>query len=65
MSVDTKNIRNVVLLGHSGCGKTTLSEAMLYESGAVNRMGTIGGMNTMSDYTAIEQGKEVILYFHH
>jgi len=55
MSVDTKNIRNVVLLGHSGCGKTTLSEAMLYESGAISRMGTIAAGNTMSDYTAIEQ----------
>lgn len=55
MSVDTKNIRNVVLLGHSGCGKTTLSEAMLYESGAISRMGTIATGNTMSDYTAIEQ----------
>ena len=55
MSVDTKKIRNVVLLGHSGCGKTTLSEAMLYESGAVTRMGSIAAGNTMSDYTAIEQ----------
>lgn len=55
MSVDTKNIRNVVLLGHSGCGKTTLTEAMLFESGAVSRMGTVTAGNTMSDYTAIEQ----------
>lgn len=55
MSVDTKNIRNVVLLGHSGCGKTTLTEAMLFESGAISRMGTVSGGNTMSDYTPIEQ----------
>ncbi|MBP6447656.1 MAG: elongation factor G [Saprospiraceae bacterium] len=55
MSVDTKNIRNVVLLGHSGCGKTTLTEAMLFESGAISRMGNISGGNTMSDYTPIEQ----------
>jgi elongation factor G len=55
MSVDTKNIRNVVLLGHSGSGKTTLAEAMLFESGAINRMGSIAGRNTISDYTAIEQ----------
>jgi elongation factor G len=55
MSVDTKNIRNVVMLGHSGCGKTTLTEAMLYESGAVNRMGTVAARTTVSDYTAIEQ----------
>lgn len=55
MSIETKNIRNVVLLGHSGSGKTTLSEAMLFESGAISRMGTIGGRNTISDYTTIEQ----------
>ncbi len=55
MSVDTKNIRNVVLLGHSGSGKTTLAEAMLFESGAINRMGTVAGSNTISDYTSIEQ----------
>lgn len=55
MSVDTKNIRNVVLLGHSGSGKTTLAEAMLFESGAINRMGTVAGRNTISDYTSIEQ----------
>ncbi|MGB4959485.1 MAG: elongation factor G [Saprospiraceae bacterium] len=55
MSVETKNIRNVVLLGHSGCGKTTLAEAMLFESGAISRMGAIAGGNTISDYTPIEQ----------
>jgi elongation factor G len=55
MSVDTKNIRNVVLLGHSGSGKTTLAEAMLFESGAISRMGTVAGGNTISDYTTIEQ----------
>jgi len=55
MSVETKNIRNVVLLGHSGSGKTTLAEAMLFESGAINRMGTVIAGNTISDYTAIEQ----------
>lgn len=55
MSVDTKNIRNVVLLGHSGSGKTSLTEAMLLESEAITRMGTIEGGNTLSDYTSIEQ----------
>ncbi|MCE2790171.1 MAG: elongation factor G [Saprospiraceae bacterium] len=55
MSVETKNIRNVVMLGHSGCGKTTLTEAMLFESGAITRMGTVAAGTTVSDYTAIEQ----------
>ncbi len=55
MSVTTKNIRNVVLLGHSGCGKTTLSETMLFEAGAINRRGTVETGTTMSDFSKIEQ----------
>lgn len=55
MGVDTKNLRNVVLLGHSGSGKTLFVESMLYEAGAINRRGTIEGQNTQSDYTKIEQ----------
>ena len=55
MSFDTKNIRNVVLMGHSGCGKTSFAETMLFESGAVSRMGSIAEGNTTSDHTAIER----------
>ena len=55
MGVDTKNLRNVVLLGHSGSGKTLFAETMLFESGAISRRGTIEGQNTVSDYTKIEQ----------
>ncbi len=55
MGVDTKNLRNVVLLGHSGSGKTLFVESMLFESGAITRRGTIDGQNTASDYTKIEQ----------
>ncbi len=55
MSYNTKNIRNVVLLGHSGSGKTSLIEAMLYESKAIGRRGTINDNSTTSDFTSIEQ----------
>lgn len=55
MSVATKDIRNVVLLGHSGSGKTTFAETMLFESGAINRRGNVENQNTTSDYTNIEQ----------
>jgi len=55
MSVETKNIRNVVLLGHSGSGKTSFVETMLFESGAINRMGNVQSGNTTSDFTGIEQ----------
>jgi elongation factor G len=44
------NIRNVVLAGHSGAGKTTLSEAMLFTAGALTRMGKIEDGNTVSDH---------------
>jgi elongation factor G len=55
MSVETKNIRNVVLMGHSGCGKTSFAETMLFESGAISRMGRVEDGTTVSDHTAIEK----------
>ncbi|MCR9286015.1 MAG: elongation factor G [Bacteroidetes bacterium] len=57
MAHDTKNIRNVVLLGHSGSGKTTFAETMLFESGSTTRRGTVEDGTTASDYTNIEQEK--------
>lgn len=55
MAFDTKDIRNIVLLGHSGSGKTTFAETMLFESGAITRRGTVEDKSTISDYTNIEQ----------
>ena len=46
----TDKIRNVVLLGHGGCGKTSLVEAMAYLSGKITRMGKVSEGNTISDY---------------
>ena len=51
----TKNIRNICLIGHSGSGKTTFSETMLFESGAINRRGTVENGTTVSDFTNIEK----------
>ena len=46
----TKNIRNVVLLGHGGAGKTTVAEALAYITGVTKRMGKVADGNTISDY---------------
>ena len=54
-SYSTKDIRNVVLLGSTKSGKTTLAEAMLYEGKVIDRRGTIEAKNTVSDNTEIEQ----------
>ena len=51
----TGNIRNVVLLGSSKSGKTTLAEAMMFEGKVIDRRGTIEAKNTVSDNTEVEQ----------
>jgi len=55
-------IRNVVLLGHSGAGKTTLAETMLFESGAIHRRGSVQEENTVSDYHPLEREKQKSIY---
>ncbi len=50
-------IRNIALLGHAGCGKTTLIESMLYTLGETKRLGTVETGNTVSDYDKEEIAK--------
>ena len=47
---DTKSIRNLALLGHGECGKTSLAEAMLYLAGVTDRIGKIVDGNTVCDF---------------
>ena len=55
----TDKIRNVVLLGHGGAGKTSLAEAMAYLSGITSRLGKVEDGNTVSDYGKEEQKRKI------
>jgi len=55
MSFDTKDLRNVAVLGHSDSGKTTFTECMIFEAGDISRRGSVEEKNTHSDYTDIEK----------
>lgn len=52
---DTSHVKNIVLLGHAGSGKTTLAECMLFEAGIISRRGSIAERNTTGDYHELEQ----------
>lgn len=55
----SNEIGNVVVLGHAGCGKTSVIEAMLYRSGGSNRIGKISDGTTTSDYDSEEMKRKV------
>ncbi len=57
----SENIRNVALTGHQGAGKTSLAEALLYNTGAINRIGTVEEGNTVSDWDDDEQERGLSL----
>jgi elongation factor G len=55
----SNNLRNVVLLGHGGAGKTSLVEAMVYRSGAVNRLGRVDDGTSVSDWDDEERRRKM------
>ena len=62
MSNNGENIRNIAIVGHSGEGKTTLCEAMLYNGGSIDRMGKVLDGTTVSDFDDIEKAKKMSVY---
>ena len=62
MNVQSENIRNIAIVGHSGEGKTTLCEAMLFNGGAIDRQGKVPDGTTVSDFDELEKAKKMSIY---
>ena len=61
MSYETKNIRNICLIGHGNNGKTSLAESMLYCTGAIDRMGKVADGTTVCDYDPEETSRQITI----
>ncbi len=66
----TGDLRNIVLLGHAGCGKTSLAEAMLHTAGIVNRLGSVDDGTSVCDYDEEEKERKnsihsALIHFDH
>ena len=62
MSITSKQIKNIAVIGHSGEGKTTLCEAMLFNAGVTDRMGTVESGTAVMDFDEIERAKKFSVY---
>jgi elongation factor G len=58
---DAPNIRNVAIVGHGGCGKTSLASALLFDAGAVNRLGRVDDGTTVTDFDPDEIERKISL----
>ena len=62
MDITAKNIRNIAVIGHSGEGKTTLCEAMLFNGGAIDRIGRVEDGTAFLDFDEAEKAKKLSVY---
>ena len=62
MKFQGENIRNIAIVGHSGEGKTTLCEAMLFNGGVIDRQGKVADGSTVSDFDELEKAKQMSIY---
>ena len=62
MELNSKNIKNIAVIGHSGEGKTTLCEAMLFNAGVIDRMGKTADGTTVTDFDEVEKAKKISVY---
>jgi elongation factor G len=58
---DAPNVRNVAIVGHGGCGKTSLASALLFDAGAVNRLGRVDDGTTVTDFDPDEIERKISL----
>ena len=61
-SIKGDKIRNIAIVGHSGEGKTSLCEAMLFNGGVIDRIGKVADGTTVSDYDDLERAKKMSMY---
>ena len=62
MNITAKDIRNIAVIGHSGEGKTTLCEAMLFNGGVTDRMGKVDDGTAFMDFDELEKAKKLSVY---
>lgn len=62
MGITAKEIKNIAVIGHSGEGKTTLCEAMLFNAGVIDRMGKVADGTTVMDYDEAEKARNISVY---
>lgn len=62
MELNSKTIKNIAIIGHSGEGKTTLCEAMLFNAGVIDRMGSVAAGTTVMDFDDAEKTKGMSVY---